>query len=121
MASSLFEKYGGFSEVRKVISDFYDGVLSDDMLSHHFQGVNMHRLIDHQTRMISSFLGGPAFLTNEQLAAAHRRLTITHLEFDRLGKIMDDTLQSHDFAGEDRQAVLDQIEDTRPFIVGNSG
>lgn len=120
MAETLLEKYGGFAEIRKIISDFYDDVLEDDLLSHHFNGVNMHRLIDHQTRMISSFLGGPDFITNDQLARAHRRLTITDAEFDRLGAIMNDALASHDFASEDRQLVLDQIEDTRSFIVGEA-
>ena len=118
MADSLFEKYGGFAEIRKVVADFYVEVLDDGLLSHHFNGVNMPRLVDHQTKMISSFLGGPAFISNEQLARAHRRLTITDAEFDRLGAIMNDTLGKHDFHIADRQVVLDQIEGTRPFIVG---
>jgi hemoglobin len=119
MAKSLFEKYGGFAEVRKIVSDFYDGVLDDDLLAQHFRGVNMRRLIDHQTKMISSLLGGPAHIPDEQLARAHRRLNIKPVEFDRLVEIMSDTLDDHDFEAEDRQAVLGRIGNTRPFIVGD--
>ena len=37
MEQSLFEKYGGFATVHKVVEHFYDGVLDNDMLSPHFE------------------------------------------------------------------------------------
>ena len=47
MEQSLFEKYGGFATIHKVVEHFYDGVLDNDILSPHFEGVDMSQLIDH--------------------------------------------------------------------------
>ena len=63
MEQSLFEKYGGFATVHKVVEHFYDGVLDNDMLSPHFERVDMSRLIDHQTRFFASAMGAPPPLT----------------------------------------------------------
>ena len=49
MATTVFERYGGFAAVRKVISAFYDKLLDSEMLSGYFANIDMRRLIDHQT------------------------------------------------------------------------
>ena len=46
MEQSLFEKYGGFATIHKVVEHFYDGVLDNDILSPHFESVDMSQLID---------------------------------------------------------------------------
>ncbi|WP_066777775.1 group I truncated hemoglobin [Croceicoccus mobilis] len=113
----MFEKYGGFAEVRKVVSAFYDEVLDDNLLQRHFVGVNMRQLIDHQTKMISSLLGGPAHLSKEELARAHRRREITEEDYDRLCDILDETLDDAGFEDADRDAVVREVENLRSFIV----
>lgn len=117
MAQTLFEKYGGFAEVRKIVSCFYDGILDDPLLQRHFIDVNMRRLIDHQAKMISALLGGPAFLSKEELARAHRRRAITDEDYDRLCRILGEALEDGGFEEADRDHVVRQVEGMRSFIV----
>lgn len=59
MSQSMFERYGGFAKLSKVMA-FYDRVLDSDVIGDFFEGVDMRRLIDHQTKFISQVMGGPA-------------------------------------------------------------
>jgi len=71
MADTIFERYGGFSAVRRIVSDFYDRVLDSPVIAHHFEKVDMKRLLDHQARFIAAVTGGPASYSDEHL----RRIT----------------------------------------------
>lgn len=53
MATTVFERCGGFAAVRKVLSAFYDKMLDSEALKGYFDGVDMRRLIDHQTKFVS--------------------------------------------------------------------
>lgn len=117
MAQSLFEKYGGFAEVRKIVSSFYDEILDDPLLQRHFVGINMRLLIEHQTKMISSILGGPAHVSNEELARAHRRFAITEEDYVRLCEILEETLDDARFEPADRDQVVRHVQQLRSFIV----
>jgi len=74
MAQSMFERYGGFSVVSRIVSSFYDRVLDSDNLAPYFEGTDMRRQIDHQSKFISSLMGGPASYSNDQLERSHERL-----------------------------------------------
>lgn len=117
MAQSLFEKYGSFAEVRKIVSSFYDEILDDPLLQRHFVGINMRLLIEHQTKMISSILGGPAHVSNEELARAHRRFAITEEDYVRLCEILEETLDDARFEPADRDQVVRHVQQLRSFIV----
>lgn len=64
---TLYEKYGGFSQVSKIVLAFYDTLLDDDDIGPFFDDVDMARMVDHQTKFIASLLGGPAAYTDNQL------------------------------------------------------
>lgn len=53
VVSSLFEKYGGFAAISKIVMDFYGRVLDSDEIGHFFDDVEMGRQIDHQTKFIA--------------------------------------------------------------------
>jgi hypothetical protein len=77
MRQSLFERYGGFAKISKSVMSFYDKLLSSPMLSPYFAKTDMKRLIDHQTKFVSSLMGGPASYTSEHLERVHAHLNIT--------------------------------------------
>ncbi len=91
MEQSLFEKYGGFATVHKVVEHFYDGVLDNDMLSPHFESVDMSRLIDHQTRFFASAMGGPASFDDSHLEKTHQGLGITEEAWDAVVEVRFDS------------------------------
>lgn len=115
---TLFDKYGGFSKISKVVMDFYDRLLDSDEIGPFFDDVDMSRMVDHQTKFVASLLGGPAAYTNHQLRQMHSRLEITDQHFDDLKVVLADTLKSHKFADGDIAAVLAEFENRRDYILG---
>ena len=120
MAQTLYEKYGGFGAISKVVIDFYDRLLDSDEVGPFFDDVDMKRLIDHQTKFVASLLGGPADFADERLEQAHRHLGIGDADFDAMKQLLDETLGAHGFAEADRAAVLGEIEARRGMIVSKT-
>lgn len=115
---TLFEKYGGFSKVSKVVLAFYDTLLDSDDIGPFFDDIDMSRMVDHQTKFIASLLGGPASYTDNQLKQLHSHLAIENSHFDELKVVLKETLESHGFGATDVGAVLQEFENRRQLIVG---
>lgn len=117
MKSAVFEKLGGFAKVRLLVSEFYDRVLDCDTLAPYFDGVDMRRLIDHQTKFISSVTGGPASFTDEHLARAHHHLRILPEHFDEMGQVLVETLEDFDVDPAIISRIVAQVMAVRARIV----
>ncbi|ALO34537.1 hypothetical protein CMT41_07270 [Colwellia sp. MT41] len=76
MHSSLFVKYGGFASIHNLIENFYEKMLDSVLVGVYFEHSNMETLIDHQTRFITSLLGGPTSFTDLHLKSVHQHLNI---------------------------------------------
>ena len=88
MSSSLFQKYGGFAKVSRIVLTFYEKVLDSDQIGDFFDGIDMSRLVDHQTKFIASLLGGPASYTDERLRQLHAHLGITDSDMDEMARFL---------------------------------
>lgn len=114
---SIFERNGGFSVIRRVVSDFYDKVL-DSEAAHHFEGIDMRRLIEHQTAFIVHLTGGPgAQYSDDVLRRVHANLGITTKEFVLVLELLEETLEDHDFPDADVRAVVAAFSEREPLIV----
>lgn len=120
MAQTIFERYGGFASVSRVVSDFYRRVLDSPVLEHYFEGIDMRTLIDHQTKFIATLMGGPVSFTDEHLARVHRHLHITDEAFDEMTTLLRETLEDFDFDQTDISHVHGQITARRPYVVTGS-
>lgn len=116
-AQTLFEKYGGFSAVSKIVLSFYNVLLDSDEVGPFFDDVDMARLIDHQTKFIASLLGGPAAYTDEQLYRLHERLDLQDRHFDEVVETLANTLEKHGLSERDVATVKAELEARRPAIV----
>ena len=116
---TLFEKYGGFSQVSRVVMSFYDTLLDSDEIGPYFDNTDMARMVDHQTKFVASLLGGPASYTDAQLRQLHSHLSIHDTHFDELKVILSQTLSDFDFDPSDIETVLGEFENRRSLIVGN--
>ena len=117
MEQSLFEKYGGFATIHKVVEHFYDGILDNEVLSPYFDGVNMERLIDHQTRFFASAMGGPASFDDAHLENMHRGLGITEEAWDAVVGVLLNTLGSFNVEEGDIQQIVGAVGSKKSFIV----
>lgn len=117
MSVSLYEKYGGFSTVSRIVMRLYDLILEDDDLGPFFDDTEMPKLIDHQTKFIASLMGGPASFSDAHLTGAHRGMTIADTHFDRLKELVDETLGEFGVDPGDATAILGEIEAKRELLV----
>lgn len=113
----MFDRYGGFGVVHRVVLSFYDKMLDSDLVAPYFDDVDMAALVDHQTKFISQLMGGPASYTNEVLEQVHRNLGITQEAFDEMTEILGITLEEFDFKPEDVRVILSDIKGRQPYIV----
>ncbi|GMG81975.1 group 1 truncated hemoglobin [Paralimibaculum aggregatum] len=114
---TLYEKYGGFAQINRIVMAFYDGLLDSDEVGPYFDDVDMKRLIDHQTKFVAALMGGPAEFGDDHLRRAHASLGITDAHFDEMKAILGGTLADHGVAAEDVATVLAAIESRRGLVV----
>ncbi len=117
MEKSLYEKYGGFSTVSKIVMTLYDRLLDDDDVGPFFDDVDMPKLIDHQTKFVSSLMGGPASFTDTHIQNAHKHMTILDAHFDQLKVLIAETLTEFGVEDEDIQTVLAAFEQRRGLLI----
>jgi hemoglobin len=117
MSQTVFERSGGFVRVRRIVTDFYDRMLDNPLLAQYFEHTDMRRLIDHQTKFISSVMGGPAAYTDEQLERSHAHLNIARSEFLEMASLLRETLEEHGLEPADVEEVHGAILARERFIV----
>jgi hemoglobin len=113
----MFERYGGFATISKVVMVFYDKVLDSEVIGDWFSDVDMRRLIDHQTKFIAQVLGGPVAYSDEQLESLHQPLGITSTAFTEMVRLLRETLEEFEFAGADVSSIISDIDRRRHLIV----
>ena len=114
---TIFDRLGGHEAVESVVDDFYDRVLADERVVHHFEDADTTALRAHQVQFISMVTGGPVQYTGDDMEEAHRGIGITDEEFDAVATHLDTALDENGVADEDRERVLAQVEELRPGIV----
>ena len=117
MEKTLFEKYGGFSAISKIVLTFYDRMIDDELVGTFFDDVDLSRLIDHQNKFVTSLMGGPASFSDTHIERVHRNMAIEDRHLDRLKEIMAQTLSDFDVESEDIETILDGFEQRRAILV----
>lgn len=119
MGKTLYDKYGGFKTISRIVMSFYEKALDSEQIGDYFEAVDMARLIDHQTKFISSLLGGPAAYTDDRLRKVHEHLKLSHEDFDEMSALLRETLLEHGFDRGDVDLVIKEIEARRgPILAG---
>jgi len=116
----MFARYGGFASVSRVVSAFYEKALGSSLLAPYFANTDMRTLIDHQTKFISSLMGGPASYSDSELERIHARLNIAERDFAEMVELLTETLEDFDFEEQDIGAVREEILKRKAAIVARS-
>lgn len=114
---TVFDRLGGHEAVESVVDDFYDRVLNDERVIHHFEDSNTTELRAHQIQFISAVTGGPVEYSGNDMREAHRGMGITDEEFDVVAEHLDTALAKNEVSDEDREQVIATVEELRPEIV----
>jgi len=115
--NTLFERYGGFAKLNRVVSSFYEKVLDSPILGKYFEKIEMRRLIDHQTKFIASLMGGPASYSDTEIERLHVRLKITEEAFTELAALLEETLEDFEFEKIDLATIMREINHRKRYIV----
>jgi len=115
---TLYERLGGEPAIGAVVDEFYDRVLADDRVSHHFDDVDMAEQRSHQTKFLSAVTGGPIRYEGEEMATAHEGLAITDAEFELVATHLDEALREFDVDDADREAVMEAVAGFEDDVVG---
>ena len=117
---NLYEKYGGFETVSKLVEAFYEDVLDSDLLKDYFKGTPMTKLIGHQTDFLCKVLGGPDNYDGRSLVAAHKGLNITPEAFAEVARILQETLEDGGVEDEDVATILGVVGGTAHDIISKA-
>jgi hemoglobin len=117
MADTIFERYGGFAQVSRVVNAFYGKVMASPLISGYFAHTDMRTLIDHQTKFIATLMGGPASFTSDHLARVHAPHGIDDAAVDEMMSLMRETLEEFDFDESDISTVMSEISARRRLVV----
>ncbi|WP_247744096.1 group 1 truncated hemoglobin [Ruegeria sp. R14_0] len=117
VGQTIYERYGGFKTISRVVMTFYEMALDSEQIGGHFEDIDMPRLIDHQTKFVSSLVGGPASFSDDRIEAVHRHLNISHEDFDEMAALFSEALSLHGMEDSHIKVALDAIESKRSIIV----
>jgi len=117
MARTIFERYGGFAKINRIVTAFYDKMLESPVTAPYFAHTDMRMLIDHQTKFVATVTGGPASYDDEVLEKVHARLGITEEAFLEAVSLLKETLQEFGLAEGDVSTVIAEIVRRKNFIV----
>lgn len=115
-SDTMFERYGGFTAVSRIVSAFYDRVLESN-IAHYFDGTDMRHLVDHQTKFIATVMGGPTSYADEALRRLHAHLNVDQESFDEMVELLTETLEDFDVAPEDIAQVRAALTSRAKLIV----
>ena len=117
MTSSLFEKYGGFANISKIVFAFYDKAIDSDVIGPYFEHTDMRQLVDHQTKFIASVMGGPASYSDDVLRKIHEPHNIDRAAFAEMSRLLRQTLEEFGVHAMDVDHVMKEIEARAGVIV----
>ena len=117
MSETLFDKYGGFETFTTVVKSFYQKVLDSDQVEPYFHGINMERLITHQTNFISKVLGGPDRYEGLDMKTAHAKLNITVPDFNEVAELLEESLEEAGVEAADIETIMKAIASLQDQIV----
>ena len=114
---SLFEKYGGFDTVSKVVSELYDELERDAVTAPYFQNSDIRALMDHQVKFLSQVLGGPQQYSGKAMNAAHTGLKITEEAFNTVAQTAQDVLEDNGVEEDDVVHIIGLLASLKNDVV----
>ena len=117
---TLYERIGGEANIEKMLTAFYQRVLSDPLLSPFFKDTSIDKLEKMQAAFFSIALGGPEPGKMPSLAAAHKGRGIESKHLTRFTELMVETLSEVGVAEEVAKEVYQRIATYSNYILGDA-
>ncbi len=106
---SLYDRIGGETVVKQLVSKFYDRIMKDPELVPFFKNSSMEKLRHMQTEYFRAALDGPLTYAGLSLAKAHQGRGITARHFNLFAQHVLAALKELGVNTEDIDAVIARI------------
>ena len=119
--TTLYEKIGGKAAVDASVDLFYKKVISDERISHFFEGIDMKDQRRKQILFFTYAFGGPIKYSGQNMRDAHAKLVEKGLNDDHFNAVMENlgqTLQELGVPGDLIQEAAAIAESTRKDVLG---
>jgi len=91
--------------------------MDSDELAPYFDGINMERLMDHQTKFIAKALGGPDKYKGRDLKAVHQKFNITQPDFKEVAELLAEALEEAGVTEDDVGTIISVVASLQDQIV----
>lgn len=91
--ATVFDQIGGATAVNAAVDIFYRRVLSDPVINHFFDSIDMDRQIAKQKAFLTMAFGGPNAYTGKDMRAAHSHMKIKEQHFQAVAGHLKGTLE----------------------------
>ncbi len=115
--TTLYDKYGGFTTVSKLVQTFYGKISESEDLAPYFEGIDTQKLMDHQTKFFSDILGGPVKYTGRELKSVHLGMGITEDAFSEVADLLEETLEDFEVEEDDIETIMAIVAGVKPDVV----
>ena len=115
--TTLYDKYGGFATVSKLVQLFYEKISESEELAPYFEGVDIQQLMDHQTKFFSDILGGPVKYTGNELKVVHSAMGITKDAFAEVAELLEETLEDMGVEEDDIETIMGIVGGVKSDII----
>lgn len=119
-SETLYELLGGQETIEKLVTTFYQHVLSDHMLQPFFENVSIEKLLRMQEAFFSVALGGPVPSAEISLYEAHQGRGIQRKHLTRFTEHLIHTLAEIGIEGERALKVYERIAMYSDEILGDT-
>lgn len=116
-ARTLYEQLGGQQAIERIVDDFYQRILADELVNRFFAQTDMEKQHHHQTAFISYALGGSNQYTGRSMEKAHAGLNLQPEHFDAIVKHLGDALASHSVSSENVGAVIERVATLKESVL----
>lgn len=123
MNSSLYERLGGHDAVNAAVDIFYRKMLTDERVSHFFDGIDMEQQILKQKGFLTMVFGGPNHYNGKNMREGHAHLLKQGLNDDHVDIVIQhlgDTLNELGAGREDIEKVAAIANSVRNDVLGRA-
>jgi hemoglobin len=117
---TLYERIGGKPKIERLVTAFYQRVLSDPLLMPFFENTEVERLKRMQIAFFTIALGGPEPSEMPSLVQAHRGRGIRRNHLTRFTEILIETLKSLDIDEHDINKIYERVATYSNDILGDT-
>lgn len=114
---ATFVGHGGKQGIKKIVNDLSPLIQADDRIKDSFKHAKLKHLAMRLEQQFCELSGGPCTHKGKEMAAVHRGLNVTAVQFSALAEGLQKATTMNGVAAPIQQALVDKLLPMQPDIV----